>query len=564
MKKRMLSLILGTFLALSITACGSNGNAEETSATVPDTMVAETTVPEESIAIKEITYPRIVEDKENQALYEADEEGLGTGFAWYKWEFEIDPQIDAVGDAGDGIGELYFRLFTPELEDGKEYPLVMILGGLGSKNSMSFAHSNYAGASAYFATESNQAANPSFLMNFNVPFEACVNFEAEMEYIYQHGELIKYLKEQGAPIDMKRIYAAGGSQGAGWCYELAAAQPDLLAAIFANSGTTVHTTWGDQCDMQAIADSDVNVYIWSGTNDPFIPINEGYRAYNTLTALGKKNVIACFEYQEANMGHTNATWISMEGPTDMMNWLFAQEKGTPCTEEPQLTVNAEPTQFSWAGVQVFSGVPFNKEPVWSGIENWQINQEYANWIEPQENPTWNEVKQIAIPLTAGEGGTGKTWLSRVRIGDERATTYDESQEGKPAFMLPMTPGDIIAVTVQGYTGLYGDDWYAFNKEWTVEWAVLAGSVTNIELTCEASDEPLLRPANVDLANGGGPNVNNSLYNENTLDGNQVYIRIDTAKEFEGDTLGVALRFTRNLGNGEYASYYHVIACDVAK
>ena len=85
-------------------------------------------------------------------------------------------------------------------------------------------------------------------------------------------------------VDMDRIYATGHSQGAGWSYELASVQPELLAAILINAGTTVHTTWGNQCDMQAIADSGVNVYIWHGYEDPYIPVNEAYRAYNTLTS----------------------------------------------------------------------------------------------------------------------------------------------------------------------------------------------------------------------------------------------------------------------------------------
>jgi hypothetical protein len=120
----------------------------------------------------------------------------------------------------------------------------------------------------------------------------------------------------------------------------------------------------------------------------------------------------------------------------------------------------------------------------------------------------------------------------------------------------------VAVTVQGYTGGYGDDWDAFNQEWDVEWAVLKGSVTNIELTHAASAAPILRPETVTLANGGGPNVNNSLYNENALDGNQVYVKIDTAEDFQGSELQVAIRFVRNLGDGEYASYWHIVNYNV--
>ena len=151
-------------------------------------------------------------------------------------------------------------------------------------------------------------------------------------------------------------------------------------------------------------------------------------------------------------------------------------------------------------------------------------------------------------------------LGKVRIGDETATSYDDATKDNP--VVTIAPGDEVAITVQGYTGGYGDDWDAFNKEWAVDWAVLEGSVTDIELTHEASAEPVLRPDTVTLANGGGPNVNNSLYNENTLDGKQVYVKIQTADSYEGDTLKVALRFTRDLGNGEYASYYHVVNFNV--
>ena len=36
------------------------------------------------------------------------------------------------------------------------------------------------------------------------------------------------------------------------------------------------------------------------------------------------------------------------------------------------------------------------------------------------------------------------------------------------------------------------------------------------------------------------------------------------KEFEGEELVVAFRLTRDLGNGEYASYWHMVQCEVQK
>lgn len=493
------------------------------------------------------TYPTISVDTENRDLYASEETGVQSEFGWYTWEFEIDPAMDTVGVTGDGIGLLRFRLYTPEsVEAGKEYPLVATLGGLGGTNA--FASNGYASSGSAFASASFQTENPCYVLNITVPFEACVNYEAELAYIYQFGEIIKAIAASYGNVDMDRIYATGHSQGAGWSYELASVQPDLLDAMLINAGSTIHTTWGNQCDMQAIADSGVNVYIWHGYPDPYIPVNEAYRAYNTLIELGKTNLIMeidnCKDITSYG-GHCNISVYSTETITPYMQWLFDQTLGSSCTDAPALTEDDNYSDYAWAGVQVLPS-----------IEGWATANPYATWTEPKENATWNQVMAGASALAGGSGGTGKTWLSKIRIGDETATSYDDATTDAPT--VTISKGDSVAVTVQGYTGGYGDDWTAFNNEWDVEWAVLEGSVTNVELTHAASDTPILRPASVSLANGGGPNVNNSLYNENALDGNQVYLRIDTAEAFQCDSLKVAIRFIRDLGNGEYASYWHVV------
>lgn len=489
-------------------------------------------------------YPALSVDIENRASFAAGETALQSGFDWYTWTFQIDPAMDTVGTAGDGLGLLRFRLYVPEhIQEGEDYPLVATLGGLGSTNS--FANNGYASNGSAFASDAFQAEHPCYVLNITVPYEACVNYEAELAYIYQFGEIIRAIAESYGNVDMGRIYATGMSQGAGWSYELASVQPELLAAILINAGTTVHTTWGNQCDMQAIADSGVNVYIWHGYEDPYIPVNEAYRAFNTLTSLGMTNLV--LEIQQG--GHCKSDMFSDSVPTSYMEWLFDQVKGVPCTASPTVTTEGTPADYDWAGVQVLSSV-----------EGWAEANPYSSWTEPADNATWDQVMAGANALVQGEGGTGKTWLSKVRIGDETATSYDDATQDTP--VVTIQAGDSVAVTVQGYTGGYGDDWDAFDQEWDVEWAVLEGSVTDIQLTHEASETPLLRPATVSLANGGGPNVNNSLYNENTLDGNQVYIKIDTAQDFQGDSLKVALRFIRDLGRGKYASYWHVIQYQV--
>ena len=48
----------------------------------------------------------------------------------------------------------------------------------------------------------------------------------------------------------------------------------------------------------------------------------------------------------------------------------------------------------------------------------------------------------------------------------------------------------------------------------------------------------------------------------SIDGRQVYFKIDLAKEYKAKDFKVLFRFTRKLGNGEYASYWHVVTCTV--
>ncbi len=487
-----------------------------------------------------VNLPAAVPDRENEKLYSGLEESPAREFDWFQWLFPISPEMDAVRDTTEGIGIIYFRVFSPDNHPDKEYPLILNMGGLGSTNSNVL--NGYASVGTWFAYSAIQESSPCYVVTMSIPYEACVNMEAEMVYMYQIGELVKWLCEDRKNIDKNRIYATGASQGASWCYELASVQPDLLAAILVNAGTTVHTTWGDQCNLRAIALSGVNIFIWHGYDDVFIPVNEAFRAYRALTAMGKKNICLDIDHGKklgSPAGHTNPQMYSRERITPYVKWLFEQRKDRPFTETPLKQTEGNHTDYRWAGAQVFEGV-----------KGWQVAHHYADWIEPFENSTWNQLKEHE-KLSPYSSSEGKTWLCKIRIGDETCTSYDHQD-------AVINAGDVVAVTIQGYMGVYGDDWISFNKEWKVDSAVLQGAVSEVCLTRKASSHPVIRPASVTLNNGGGPNVSNSLFTVNALDGHQVYIRIKTEKAPGFEELKVALRFTRVLDNGEYASYYHLL------
>jgi hypothetical protein len=342
----------------------------------------------------QLTHGWMVIDEVHKAAYAEKEAAtpLYSKFEWYAWKFEIDPDLDAVEKVGDGIGTLYFRLYTPDVKPGVKYPVVMALGGLGSTNS--FLNNNYARTGSNFASEMAQSQYPSYVLTFNIPYEACVSYEAELAYMFEQGEILKAVAAKIGDIDMDRIYATGTSQGAGWSYELAAVQPDLLAAILINAGTTVHTTWGDQCDLAAIAGSRVNVNIQHGYADQAIPVNEAYRAYNALVRMGKTNIVMDI----SNNGHGVRNTFSPTEVTPSMKWLLTQVKGVPCVSQPTLSEADSHGVYKWAGVSAISYA-----------EGWQTVHDYARWIEPASNAAWDKVKtEAGLGYAKGPGAIG-TW-----------------------------------------------------------------------------------------------------------------------------------------------------------
>lgn len=466
-----------------------------------------------------------------------------TAYEWYKWSFPIDPALDTVG-ARDGTGQMYVRLFTPKLAAGTSYPLVAALGGLG--NDGNFTTNSYARTgSNLWANDAFQTKYPAYVVSIALPWEACVNYEAEMVYMFQIGQLIRAIADKFGNVDMSRIYATGTSQGAGWSYEAAAAQPDLFAALLINSGTAVHTTWGDTIDLAKLRN--VGLYIAHGSRDQFIPPNEAYRVYNNLKALGKTNLVLDVITAGHGLGGTTyATTTPLTEVRSWQDWLFTQKKGTG-NASPTLTEVQPYSNYLWAGRFALADIP-----------TWNTDVPYATWVEPHDNPTWTQIKTtLAVPLVAGTS-SGSLAIGRFRIGDETQTTYDSPATAATG----LVKGQVLCMTIQGYTGAYGDDLAAFNAQWDVDWAVMEGQVTGIQLTTAASPAPIARPSTVNLTNGGGPNVNNSLATANVLDGSQVYLRIALADAYVGTRLKVYVRFTRKLGSlprgTEFASYWHVV------
>jgi hypothetical protein len=327
-----------------------------------------------------------------------------------------------------------------------------------------------------------------------------------------------------------------------------------------------------------------------------------------------------------DVGHIVHKTSSVDGtPTPMMQWLFAQSKEktdfegkeylcefVDCAGEGPYLHEAFSGQEGDYSDTLFAGLD-----AYSQFQGWNNALPYSTWREPHDNATWEQVKALGKPLTH-DGSSGKWLVGKFRLGDEGTTSYDSvvtsffrpinsdnapgapggpppggpgGPPGEPGKMPPppagepldtgkmigmgtgprdyteatdigLLPGDILCMTMQGYTGYYGDDLAAFDREFDVEWAVMEGDVAEVLVTNEPSPEPIVRPDTVTLDHGKGPNHKGSLGTPNVLDGKQVYLKVSLSDSFQGDRLMMYVRFIRKYPDGECAAYIHTICVKV--
>lgn len=502
--KKILVLCIASAILVSVlifSATGSEGSCDLPPTQSPSPhSIPSSEKPSLSHVNKAAIYEKLTLDEKNKTEHAADQDELSSKFEWFIHDFSYEGKP----------AKLRYRLLIPEVTEGEVYPLVMTLHGSGSMGNDNTSHMNTLLSTAW-AGEAFQKQYACYVLAVQMPFEGEVSYESEMAYLYEYGEIIKAVACEFGNIDINRIYTTGLSQGAGFSYGVIAAQPDLYAAALILAGTAVHSTWGHQIDIVKL--KDVNLYIVHGSRDGWILPNEAYMVYETLKSFGKKNMTfeltttaGLVERGLENLinpsgngnlsagasGHLLAgLCLSYEG-TDWMRWLVSQKKGVPSTDAPKLI-------------------------------------EWTNAKEETRYPGWNMgLTYPHLPLAGTNSESGSVELGRIRIGDPTATTYD-----KPDLVLQ--PGDILCMTIQGYTGAYGDDFAAFQKEWVFSYSIKSGSVASIDVTNKAIPG-LTRGASVKFGGGAGPTKEGSMESDNVLNGQQVYVRIALADDIKDDEL----------------------------
>lgn len=117
------------------------------------------------------------------------------------------------------------------------------------------------------------------------------------------------------PVDPRRLYVLGFSQGTYMAYALALTRPGRVAGVIAHSGALPIQTIGAARAVDGAALRGKPVLVVHGTQDRTIPLARAHEARAFLEAAG-----ADLEYHEYPMGHnvSDATLAAMDG------WLQQQ------------------------------------------------------------------------------------------------------------------------------------------------------------------------------------------------------------------------------------------------
>jgi predicted esterase len=222
---------------------------------------------------------------------------------------------------GDDLN--YRKLSPPSIENGKKYPLVIIMHGAGERGSNN-SNQLLFGADLF---ANNRNEYPAFVLfpqcpvQYFGPFDTNpTSFDATtfpVNYSISHPiqqvkELIDFYIEKNE-IDKDRIYIVGMSMGGMATYDIVCRFPDIFTVAVPICGGV---------NIERLTGNVKNVYwrIFHGNLDDVVPMQNSQNANNKLTQLGAKT-----EYIEFPGVKHNA-WDNAFAKEDFLPWLFSKTR----------------------------------------------------------------------------------------------------------------------------------------------------------------------------------------------------------------------------------------------
>lgn len=221
--------------------------------------------------------------------------------------------------------ELNYRLFTPDLSQGKLYPLVLILHGGGNRGIDNKKHIKSSLATSWIRPKF-QKKYPCFVLAPQCPYGVewitirpkSVPYGHYEQNKYPEGDemkltvslIRKFIKEK--PIDPSRIYVAGFSMGGTGSWDIITRHPELFTASLIASG---ETDTSKACLIKHIP-----VWAFCGEHDNIVPAKITKEMVEAVNYGGGNAKFTLLE----SMDHSIESHVfNMSGTKE---WLFSQKK----------------------------------------------------------------------------------------------------------------------------------------------------------------------------------------------------------------------------------------------
>lgn len=206
---------------------------------------------------------------------------------------------------------LNYQLYgNPKWDGEKRWPLLIWLHGAGQSGADNEAQMG--GATKAFSTPENQEARPCFILAPQCPSR---DIGWKNEVADHLVALVRDLADR-LPIDETRIYLTGSSMGGSGSWTLAAAHPELFAAVVPLCGG------GDPGKAESLMGTPI--WVFHGDQDDQVPVDRSRTIVKAIQDAGG----ALIQYSElAGEGHLIAAGVYAR--PELHEWIFAQQRKPP-------------------------------------------------------------------------------------------------------------------------------------------------------------------------------------------------------------------------------------------
>ncbi len=236
-------------------------------------------------------------------------------------ESRMEARVHREVDPGESLA---YRQFTPRVEEGKSYPLLVFLHGYGERGRDNRKQLKHCAADIIAFIEEEE--EPCFFLMPQCPddmrwvryvrpmTEAPHRMDRYPTLPLQLVERLIEAKIAELPIDPRRVYIAGLSMGGFATWELLSRRPDLFAGAVAICGG------GDP--RQVARFRDIPIRVFHGSADRVVAPSYSRVMVEALREAGAAEVIYT-EYE----GVEHDSWTQTCADREVWRWLFAKSRG---------------------------------------------------------------------------------------------------------------------------------------------------------------------------------------------------------------------------------------------